>query len=280
MSLSILYCFSLQLIEYLNMLIRAKLLRQARKDRHTPEFTLVRNELRGTPWASRLSQTTNTVFLDTLEALGPLHYTCLFLRLPEDLQPMSADFKRGIQHHKETNPVLQFIFDHPVHTLNSDRTQSPDLIELEKFLEENGFYPHQYFKIHNLIDGYSTAAMFLAFNDHWRRLKEGADALSELMDVVLPYFHQLREDAAKYDEFLLKLAPESSFLVYKIAQRMRYWSYQHLCLLREDLHAHSSVRLDRRISMYTENLCLWQRIWWSLPTERISNKIYLLLKNV
>lgn len=215
-----------------------------------------------------------------MEAIGPLHETCMFLRLPEDLEPMSGDFKRGLQHHNNEDPVLRFILDHPVPSLILDIADDFNLNSLEVYLEDNGFSHHHLSRLRNLIDGYFAATIFLDFRNHWDSLKDGKDALDELMDTILPRFHLLRENAAKFDDALVKLAPETSIISYEVAKRIRYWYYQQLCLLREDLQTHSCMSLDRRISVYTENLCLWQRIWWSLPSERMSNKIYFNLGNL
>lgn len=251
---------------------RGKLLCQSRKDRHTPEFTLVRNELRGSPWSSRLWNTKNHDLLDILKTVAPMHATLIFLEIPTNIQPFSSYFKRGVQHHKVPDPALEFLLQHPLVSILSRREgQSHEFPE--NFLCESGYSDIQKARVHDLIDGYAAGAMFLNFDRHWMGIMNGTDVLDELMDTVVPRFHSLTEEAAEFDKLLLRLGP-ANILARDIVCRIRYWKYQELCLIQEDLHTHSHMPLEARISLYREEMFMWQRIWWSIPDIKAGEKVH------
>lgn len=251
-------------------------MRLARKHRHTPEFTFIRSELGGSEWAF-LEVHGDDKPLPDLSHVGALDWNWRgsFLALPKDLDITSPDFDAGLAHFSAPEPLITFLLQHIVMTRAcNDRWDAKELDKVENFMKKfttRISSRRAKKRIHDIIDGYSVAAICYTFRSDWRKLDSGHNALDYLIDILMPRFRSVLTEAKRFDDFLADSSTAYSQFPFSvmITGRIRFWMYQELCLIREDLKFHSGSPLNVRILSFKRQLLCWQLYWWTLPDDHL-----------
>lgn len=214
--------------------------------------------LRNTPWTLYKSDGSSRPLPD-LNAIGPINASGTWLALPPDLDPYSTDFQRGMRPYAQPDSAIQFILDNPAY--NFWKVDERGLSHIDNFLIKTEKYRQDRpDRIHNLIDGFSVVNILSSFESRWKQLEDGDDPVQQLTSEVVPRFQDLQLKLERYNTFIADVEPDI-FFAELVARRLRYWMYQELILIREDLRVHSMHNCERRLALYRDGNLNWQACW-------------------
>jgi hypothetical protein len=212
---------------------------------------MIRNAMRSTPWKLFSSNGRQSPLPSILDTVGTITQSGTHLNPPVGFFPLSAHFSAGSEHASFPVLSLQLV----------ESTESPvdsKFLYLQESLEKDRCTRTG--DVEELMDGYYLKKIYTDFTSRWQLLESGTgEPVSQLQSDQLPCFQKLLHEIHLYELWNTQHSPNRAHqLATACGYRIRFWLYQYMCFLREDLWVHATFPLEKRLTRFREHTLDWQ----------------------